>query len=53
MKNYKSNFEDFKNDKLVAKELKVIRGGDGGVPPANPDPIDPNEPKKGGGNGNP
>jgi len=52
MKNYKSNFEDFQNDKLVATELKVIRGGDG-IPPANPDPTDQNEPKKGGGNGNP
>ncbi|CAM3574031.1 hypothetical protein [Flavobacterium chungbukense] len=52
MKKYKSNFGDFQNDKLVATELKVIRGGDG-IPPANPDPTDQVDPKKGGGNGNP
>ncbi|CAM3573668.1 rSAM-modified peptide [Flavobacterium chungbukense] len=52
MKKYKSNFEDFQNDQLVATELKVIRGGDG-IPPANPDPTDQVDPKKGGGNGNP
>lgn len=42
MKNPKSNFEDFQNEKLVATELKVIRGGDGEVDPG----------KNNGGNGN-
>jgi len=44
MKNPKSNFEDFQNEKLVATELKVIRGGDGETP------VDPG--KNNGGNGN-
>ncbi|MBZ4036044.1 hypothetical protein K6T82_14820 [Flavobacterium sp. 17A] len=53
MKNPKSNLEDFQNEKLVATELKVIRGGDG-VPPANPDPTEPpvDPGKNNGGNGN-
>ncbi len=44
MKNYKANLEDFQNEKLVATELKVVRGGDG-VPPVDPG-------KNNGGNGN-
>ncbi|CAM3573623.1 rSAM-modified peptide [Flavobacterium chungbukense] len=52
MKNTNSKFDDFQSEMLVKNELKVIRGGDG-IPPANPDPTDQVDPKKGGGNGNP
>ena len=45
MKNSKLTFKDFQLDTISNKEQKTIKGGD--------DPIDPNEPKKGGGgNGN-
>ncbi|MBJ2123284.1 rSAM-modified peptide [Flavobacterium sp. IB48] len=47
MKNTKLTFSDFQLDTISRKEQKTIKGG--GVD----DPIDPNEPKKGGGgNGN-
>ncbi|WJS96005.1 rSAM-modified peptide [Flavobacterium johnsoniae] len=51
MKNPKSNFQNFQNEKLVAAELKVIRGGDGETPadPTTPS-VDPG--KNNGGNGN-
>jgi len=45
MKNSKLTFEDFQLETISRKEQKTIKGGD--------DPIDPNEPKKTGGNGNP
>ncbi|WET04919.1 rSAM-modified peptide [Flavobacterium sp. YJ01] len=44
MKNPKANFEDFQSEKLVATQLKVVRGGDG------ESPVDPG--KNNGGNGN-
>jgi|GEM_PF-973884 len=50
MKNPKSNFENFQNEKLVVTELKVIRGGDGETPNPTPPPVDPG--KNNGGNGN-
>ena len=46
MKNSKLTFEDFQLETISRKEQKTIKGGDDPI-------IDPNEPKKTGGNGNP
>lgn len=47
MKNNKFTFEDFELETISRKEQKTIKGGD------EDPPIDPNDPKKLGGSGNP
>ena len=49
MKSTKLKFSDFQVEKISKEQQKAIRGGDGeAAPPITP----PNNPEKGGGNGN-